>query len=259
MVKLERSDHRAAFGLYRASAARFPLIGAVLLGEQDGEVYVDDALRPAQAYVEHAFGFAQVLGGPNPMFESALERHLLVDKRFSAPKIRLYTPRLPEFLKDSRYDSLRSLRQRFFMRPSDAAPRREAAPPPNVEVVAVHAKNVDAFETAFGVVRRFWRNTPDFVLHAHAVVVLHRGEPAAICYAAAQVDGEAEIDVLTRPGHQRLGLARIAVARFVERCLEQGLAPLWDCFENNVPSMQLSRAVGFTPKGPPYPFFTINK
>jgi len=89
--------------------------------------------------------------------------------------------------------------------------------------------------------------------------VMHRGEPASICYAAAAADGQVEIDVLTRPQHQRLGLGKLAVSRFVRRCLERDLTPVWDCFANNTASVQLSRSTGFVPRSAPYPFFTIGR
>jgi GNAT superfamily N-acetyltransferase len=261
MIKLEARDHAAVLGLYRASDARFPLVGAVLLDEQDGVVYVNDAARPEQAYVEHAFGFAQLLGKPSAEFESALERHLLIDRNFAAAKVRLYTPQLPAFLANARYESLRSWRQRFIMDPAKLRGEGGAPTPalPDTIPVEVDESNIAVFEDAFSVTRRFWRNASDFIEKANAVVVLHRGEPASICYAAAQADREAEIDVLTRPGHQRLGLGKVAVVHFVQRCRTRGLAPLWDCFTNNDASMQLGRSIGFTPKGPPYPFFTIGK
>jgi GNAT superfamily N-acetyltransferase len=264
MIRLGPRSHGAALGLYRASEARFPLIGAVLLDAQDGVVYADDAVRPRCAYVEHAFGFAQVLGRPTAEFESALERYLLVDRRFTAPKIRLYTPWMPGFLADPRYDSLRSFRQRFIL---DPASLRGGAEPSGAdsssssdrEVVAVGESNVAAIERVFGVTRRFWRSTPDFARAAHAVVVMHRGQPASMCYAAAEADRQMEIDVLTRPEHQRLGLGALAVSNFARRCLERGLEPLWDCFANNTASVQLCRSIGFAPKSPPYPFYTITR
>ena len=262
MRRLQRPEHGAALRLYREGAARFPLVGAVLTDEQDGVVYADSAAGPKHAYVEHAFGFAQLLGEPTPEFEAALERHLLIEKRFSAPKVRLYTPHLPSFLEEPDRDGLRSWRQRFVMDPANFRGADGSSGVdgfPERDVVEVDAANVEACEQAFGVTRRFWRSAADFVAKANAVVVMNGGEPASICYAAALVDGEAEIDVFTRPGHQRLGLGKIAVTHFVKRCFERGLAPLWDCFANNMASMELSRSIGFSPKGQPYPFFTINK
>jgi GNAT superfamily N-acetyltransferase len=242
--------------------SRFPLIGAVLQNLQDGVVHTDDAAHPTCAYVEHAFGFAQVLGRPTREFESELERFLLVDRAFTVPKVRLYTPWLPAFLEDQRHAGLRSLRQRFTLDPADLRDGPGSTPADGGAshdhlVVDVDHSNVAAMEEAFGVTRRFWRSTAQFVERAQAVVVTHGGEPASVCYAAAEADGQVEIDVLTRPEHQRLGLGRLAVSRFVRRCFERHLMPLWDCFANNAASLRLCRSIGFAPKADPYPFFTI--
>jgi GNAT superfamily N-acetyltransferase len=264
VIRLEPRDREAALHLYRATEAPFPLMGAVLQNRQDGVVHADNAARPSCAYVEHSFGFAQVLGRPPAEFESALERYLLVDKSFAPRKVRLYTPWLPGFLEDPRYDSLRSLRQRFILDPASKV--NAAAHSPEDEgqgsdrqVAEVDDSNVAAIEQAFGVTRRFWRSASDFVRGAQAIVAMHRGEPASLCYAAAEADGQVEIDVLTRPEHQRLGLGKLAVSRFLRRCLERGLSPVWDCFANNTASVRLCRSSGFAPRAGPYPFFTIGR
>ena len=264
MIRLEPRDREAALHLYRTAEARFPLIGAVVQDEQDGVVYANDATRPSCAYVEHSFGFAQVLGRPSAEFEKALERYLLVDKSFAPQKVRLYTPWLPEFLDDPRHDSLRSLRQRFILDPANveraaAHTSGDGGAGSDRQVAEVDDSNVAAIEQAFGVTRRFWRSALDFVRSAQAIVVMHRAEPASLCYAAAQADGQVEIDVLTRPEHQKLGLGKLAVSRFVRRCLERGLAPVWDCFANNTASVRLCRSSGFAPRGGPYPFFTMGR
>lgn len=264
MIRLEPRDREAALHLYRVTAARFPLIGAVLQNRQDGVVHADAASRPSCAYVEHAFGFAQVLGRPSAEFESALERYLMIDKSFAVPKVRLYTPWLPGFLDDRRHDSLRSLRQRFVLDPAStrSAPAHaggDECPGSDRRVVEVDDSNVAAIEQVFGVTRRFWRSDLDFVRGAQAVVVMLRGEPASLCYAAAEADGQVEIDVLTRPQHQRLGLGKLAASRFVRRCLERGLEPVWDCFANNTASVRLCRSIGFVTKAASYPFFTIGR
>jgi RimJ/RimL family protein N-acetyltransferase len=255
MIRLDRSRHGAALELYR-TAARFPLIGAVLLDRQDGVVYVDNVERPAQAYVEHAFGFAQVLGRPAPSFEACLERYLLTDKRFAAAKVRLYAPTVPSFLDGPGAASMRSSRQRFVIGRA-ALPLHDDPLPAGVELVTVDDRNVGAFEQVFGVTRRFWRSTTDFVQGAAAAGVLLDGRPASICYAAAEADGEAEIDVLTSPAHRRRGLAKVATMAFVRACFARGCLPLWDCFSNNLASIGLCRSIGFAPKAPPYDFFTI--
>lgn len=254
MVPLDAAQRRAAFAPYRAGPAFFPLIGAVLEGTQDGVAYGDHPATPRQWYVEHAFGFAQVFGAPAPGFEDALRRHLLVDRAFAAPKVRLYTPHCPDFLRGPDAEGMRSERQRF--RLADA---RGGGPDYDgrLAAVAVDAANFEAMEGAFGVALRFWRTPADFIANARATLVLLDGAPAAVCYAAAVSDGRAEIDVMTLPAARQQGAARRAVAHFVARCRAEGIEPLWDCFTNNAASVQLSLATGFAPAGPAYPFFTI--
>lgn len=262
MIKLESANYPAVYALYRSQEAFFPLIGAVLLDEQNGTVYVDDSDAPTQAYVEHAFGFAQTFGSPVLQFEAALRNYLLVDKNFAVAKVRLYTPHLPDFLRSSECDSLRSQRQRFTFHSAsalDADIWSGQTMPANIQITGVDRDNVTEIESRFGVVDRFWRTPEDFIGKAHAIVALVNQEPAAICYAAAVADSRAEIDVLTLPEYRHLGLGKLVVTLFKKRCLEQGLLPLWDCFTNNVGSMALCKSTGFIPTHAAYPFFTINK
>jgi hypothetical protein len=239
----------------------FPLIAAVLLDEQDGVVYADDPTSPSQAYVEHAFGFAQVFGKIVARFEQGLERYLLLDKFFKPNKIRLYAPYLPGFLALPKHEYMRSYRQRFTISAEGFSSAQgfgnELQSTTNLRGVDVN--NIAFIDEKFGLVRRFWRSPPDFIQKSNAVVVLYEGVPASICYSAAEADRRAEIDVLTLPTHRNRGLAKIAVMHFVDRCFRRSVQPLWDCFTNNAGSMMLCNSVGFVAAKAPYPFYTINK
>lgn len=260
MVKLEKSDYGSIYSLYRSSGFFFPLIAAVLLDEQDGVVYVDDQKFPSQAYIEHGFGFAQVIGKTIVGFEQELERYLLVDKCFNPNKVRLYTPYLPGFLALPKHESLRSYRQRFTIsteRFSCGEGIRGMGK--DINLCGVDAGNVSLIDNRFGVVSRFWRSADDFIGKSNAVVVLYKGEPASICYSAAEAEQSVEIDVLTLPEYRKYGLAKLAVITFVDQCFKLSLRPLWDCFTNNSGSMMLCKSVGFVAPNTPYPFFTIGK
>jgi GNAT superfamily N-acetyltransferase len=261
MVRLDKGHYLPVYENYRSGHFFFPLIGAVLLDEQDGVVFADNAVAPKQIYVEHAFGFAQMFGESCPSFEETLERYLLIDKKFSAPKARLYAPCLPTFLSNPKYDSLRSFRQRFLIDPPDSSEALLAGAglDSGLDAVDVDARNLEEIGRLFDVVSRFWRSPEDFIRKAHAVVASYRGQPACICYAAAEADLKIEIDVLTLPEYRNRGAGKFAVTHFVKRCFEQSLQPLWDCFTNNTGSMRLCRSIGFTATHPPYPFFTINR
>lgn len=261
MIKAEKNGYAAIYSLYRSSEIFFPLIAAVLLDEQDGVVYVDDPVSPSQAYVEHAFGFAQIFGKPVERFERELELYLFTNKSFIPGKIRLYAPYLPGFLASSKHESLCSFRQRFTISADDFPYGQEVSRvlDKNVSLCGVDENNISLIDSKFGVVGRFWRNSADFIQNSNAVVVFYDGEPASICYSAAEADHRAEIDVLTLPEYRNLGLAKLAVIDFINRCFSLSLRPLWDCFTNNPGSMMLCKSVGFIALQAPYPFFTINK
>lgn len=258
MERLAPSQYPAAHALYLQHGAHFPLIAAVLNGEQAGVVHADREQHPNQVYVEHAFGFAQVFGSPVPVFELALQRHWLIDKTFACAKVRLYTPHCPDFLQAREHEGLRSWRQHFRL-DANAAGESTTPQPKGVALVQAGSCEVDLIESAFGVVSRFWRTPGDFADRSNAVLALWDGQPAALCYAAAVADGKAEIDVLTLPAYRHLGLAKAVVRLFNQRCLAQNVLPVWDCFTNNTASMALCQSAGFVPLGDPYPFFTINR
>lgn len=262
MVRLAPSQYSAAHALYLHHGAHFPLIAAVLNGDQAGVVHADREGRPTQVYVEHTFGFAQVFGAAVPQFERALQRYWLIDKAFGSAKVRLYTPHCPTFLQSSEHEGLRSWRQRFQLAThhhADGGGESTEPPATGLTLVPAGANEVDLIENAFGVVGRFWRTPGDFATRSNAVLALIDGQPAALCYAAAVADGKAEIDVLTLPTFRHLGLAKAVVRLFNQRCLAQNVQPLWDCFTNNTASMALCQSAGFVPLGNPYPFFTINR
>lgn len=261
MIKLEKAGYNKIYQQYLTSDYFFPLIAAVLLDEQDGVVYVDNPESPSQVYVEHAFGFSQVLGEFSKNFEQELERYLLINKSFVPNKIRLYAPCLPKFLLLPQYESLCSHRQRFTMSAESFSCQqaKQDELKKNLTLHRVDSDNISLIENKFGVVGRFWRSSTDFIQRSNAVVVFCEGEPASICYSAAEADHRVEIDVFTLPEYRSLGLGKIAVNDFINRCFSLSLRPLWDCFTNNSGSMMLCKSVGFIAAQTPYPFFTINK
>lgn len=241
---------------YEKQPAFFPLIAAVLRGDQDGDVFCDRADSPRAFYAEHSFGFAQVFGCIDHDFQDALHEYLLVKKSFRTNKVRLYTPEELPFLRDPMYDSIRSERQRF------ASGR--TAPPVSIANASVEIRAVKAFDLPLLSpemvdVTRFWRTAEDFLARARAVVAWCGSQAAAICYSAATAVDRAEIDVATAADFRRRGLGKAVVTAFVKSCRLARVTPLWDCFTNNAGSMGLARSCGFRPTGPAYSFYTIPK
>ncbi|MBK8870704.1 MAG: GNAT family N-acetyltransferase [Elusimicrobia bacterium] len=262
MIKLTSSHYPQAYELYYQHKAFFPIIAGVLLCEQDGVVYTDNLAVPSQFYVEHTFGFAQIFGLPVFPFEADLRDYLFYRRDFLSSKVRLYTPNHPSFLESPEWERLCSKRQRFTLSPfGDMRVEKLGGLhfPQTVEIEDVDSSNVELIQKHFGVVSRFWRTAGDFISKGKPVVAFFKGIPAAICYAAAVADDQAEIDVFTVPDYRCLGLGRLVVQLFLKQCQSTGMIPVWDCFINNVGSMALCQSTGFVPAGAPYPFFTIAK
>jgi GNAT superfamily N-acetyltransferase len=259
MYSVNVVEYPILFEKYKTIEMFFPLIGAVLLGRQNGSVYVDDPNYPEQVYVEHKFGFAQIFGRKNEDFEAGLKNYLLEKRNFLAAKVRLYGTYLPAFLKAVELKEMRSIRQRFTLPPTSETiyKLRQGSSGSEFAEIEVNNENIERIEGKFGVVNRFWRNSEEFIGNANATVVLYRQRYAGICYAAAQAANRVEIDVLTLPEYRNLGVGMFAVNRFVQKCFKQSIEPLWDCFTNNEGSMNLCKTVGFVPASKPYPFYTI--
>ncbi len=255
MFLLEKTAYDEALETYRSHEARFPLMAAVLSRIQDGKVFFDKSVGAKQYFVQHSFGFSQVFGKSNPEFEMALQRYLSVGEPASDTKVRLYTPSLPAFLCTSQYDRLRSERQRFIWDSSEPLVNQSEA----LELTGANSHNVGEIDKGFGVVRRFWRSSQDFIDRSIAAVAWKKGVPVAICYAAASAEGHAEIDVITLPESRNQGIGKVVVGEFIRNCRRQGVIPVWDCFTNNAASMALCRGSGFIPASAPYPFFTFTR
>ncbi len=243
--------YSSAWQCYAAQEFFFPLMGAVLEQKQEGRLFAN--AQGTGFYVEHAFGFAQLFGDIDSEFAKALQKYFEERKTFAVPKVRLYAPENFAHMDFEPLASFRAIRQRFFPVEQKIA----LTPLEQIQVVSVDGSNFDAMEDTFHLATRFWRNEEDFVRHGQAKMLLYKGQIAALCYAAAVSNNQAEIDVVTLPEFHQKGLGKIVTQSFIEHCREKGILPLWDCFTNNVGSMKLKESLGFTAKNPPYSFYTL--
>ena len=94
---------------------------------------------------------------------------------------------------------------------------------------------------------RYWDSRTDFINFANGVEVFDQNKlPVSICYAAAIADRKAEIDVFTDPRNRGLGLARLAVGKFINSCIAKKIIPNWDCFVDNTASLNTAESFGFS-------------
>lgn len=93
---------------------------------------------------------------------------------------------------------------------------------------------------------QFWPDAAAFLAHGGGTVVEVHGAAAAIAFCAFRVDDEVELGIETLPAFRRRGLASVAASAMIENLLAAGRTPVWSCREDNVGSLRLADALGFT-------------
>jgi len=89
-------------------------------------------------------------------------------------------------------------------------------------------------------VRAMWSSRQAF-LEQGAGFCLFRGEEmVSHCISVLAGAGELEIGIGTERPYPRRGFALLTASAFVEHRLARGLAPIWGCFPQNVPSCTLA-------------------
>lgn len=98
----------------------------------------------------------------------------------------------------------------------------------------------------FNLENKYWMNSNELIQNANGFVVYNeRHEPVSICYSVATVDKIAEIDVFTSDNSRAKGLAKIAVQEFINTCIRKKEIPNWDCFDENISSVNTALSLGF--------------
>jgi GNAT superfamily N-acetyltransferase len=263
MVKLQPSEFQRVLPLYRTQAATFPLISAVIQGVQRGQVFSDERESPGSAIIVTHFGFAYFVGADgNESFEAGLTSLLATGAALKPSYVLWYSPPVSwQARLDAAGTDLVRKRERVRFEFRDGRPSWPGGPaqsPAGFELKNLSADLIPKTEK-FGVKldSRFWASAADFVENGLGVCLVKDGELVSLCYAAAIVDGLAEVDVATEPELRGRGLANIVARQFIKECLARNIAPTWDCFTYNNESMRLALKLGFT-AACTYPFYSFN-
>jgi RimJ/RimL family protein N-acetyltransferase len=238
----------------------FPIVAAVLEGRQRGQVLgAADGAGPA--LVVNHFGFMRLLEEqPDPAFDAGLTQLFAEPAQLPSRYLLWYDPpgRWQERL-DRIGDRVRRRERMRFAFSREAYGRAEEEPlPPGFAIAAMDAASFPkAGKFGLDLGGRFWASPDDFLTNAMPICVLHEGEIASLCYAAAVGGRAAEVDVVTDPAFAGLGLATAAARRFMHTSLARGITPAWDCFTYNEGSMRLAGKLGFVPHRT-YAFYTFN-
>ncbi len=229
---------------------------AVLAGYAPGRVFVNQAQQPTAAFIWDEFRFCYLAGDhADTAFVSALADQLAHElypaARISHDPTLILDPDSPAWL--DHLDQLVTTpqrvlapRQMFTFNAGQFALRDWASQvPANLRVERITGDL--AHEIIRPLVGILWSSLDDFLAHGVGFCVLEGDTVASACFAAFAANQRLEISIETHPDYRQQGLATVCGAAFISYCLDHDLEPVWECWDNNLPSIRLAAKLGFQP------------
>jgi len=224
----------------------FPLINAVLLGVQQGNIFEDET----NLFIIHKAGFSffkQKKAAAN--YDNFIK---LILNSSSIPRyFHVYDP--PEELisqlgKNAHIQT--RIRKRIHLKYVDERFSFKFSADENFSVQRITSDNFESLSVFdLQITSKFWNSKEDFLKNGFGFFVFaKKNEPVSVCYTACVADGEAEIDIATLGRYQKKGLAKKAASSFVQHCINNNIIANWDCFEDNIASLRVAEQIGFSQK-----------
>lgn len=254
MIEVFFNEHKLKIKkLYDGEKYNFPIISSVIDSLQCGKIFTNNLDNPKCAFVHHTFGWSQIFGEPDNEFIKNLKDYIFRFEKFQSIKIRNYTPYFSDIFNNT--SSQESERCKFEIKDLKI---KNIQIGPNYKVRKIDKENCHKINNDLNIelFSRFWPSEISFNNNSFGFIVEHNGEAVSICYSSGIYKNIHEIDIFTNESHRGKGLARIVSLNFINYCFQNKLKPSWDCFTNNVGSIQLSKSLGFKKILEPYKFFT---
>lgn len=252
--ELDTSDFKKILSLYLREDIIFPLMLAVVQQQQRGWVFVDNLAHPTSALVINNFGFMQLIGAKNS--DDNLYKFFKSPTTTIPTYLLWYSPPLQtQKILDGFTQVRRRERARFVFK--GRAFENPVECPAGFTVQRLDKESIGMTQTLnLEIGSRFWASTNDFLEHGIGTCIIKDGKIVSLCYSACVVNNLAEVDVVTKEEYRGMGLAVIAAQSFISECVQRDITPTWDCFVNNIASMNLAIKLGFK-KERTYPFYSF--
>ena len=95
-------------------------------------------------------------------------------------------------------------------------------------------------------VTTFWHTKEDFLEKGVGYAVLHKDKKVvSLCLSLFVSGRQVEFGTATHPEFQNRGLSTNLASACVQECLNRELEPIWQCWDDNLPSLAVARKAGF--------------
>lgn len=225
---------------YQHQKNNFPLISSIIEGVQKGQILKNRNDSPFHFFVVNKFGFCQEFYSK---FDKKFFEHIktfVLERNYK--KLRCYAPtkKFEEFL--TTLD---------FVQKSERIQLELLNLPSNFEInnkykiEKIDSDNLDFIDFGLDVSNRYWEGKKDFLKKSFGFVALIEGKIIGCCYAAGVGFKKAEIDIFVDENYRKENLGYALGVAFINECIKIGLTPNWDCYSNNLASLELANKLGF--------------
>ena len=242
--------------LYSNQSYFFPIINSVLEGKQKGKVLVDNTDNPSLFLIISNSGYSQFLRISNEVDSyQSIVRFLNEFEQFDELPKKLWIYNIPDLThnyfqvggkhssnnitENSKINITERTRYYFYFG-GITLEKNELMSSFSLDNI----QNVTQ-ELNLNILDKFYVSYEDAVINSFGVFLSDGNQVITTCYAAAVSNNFAEIDIVTNEKFRKMGFAKLIANHFIERCVSVGVVPVWDCYSNNLASMNTALALGF--------------
>lgn len=229
--------------IYEKQEINFSLIAAVVEGTQKGQILQNREINPAHFFVINKFGFCQEFFSEFDENFFEITKKLILKKEYK--KLRCYSPteKIKIFL-DSLDFAQKSERIQF----GHVLIAKKINLTTEFKFEKINKNNIKLIDFGLDLSNRYWNGEQDFIDNANAIAAFDYDKPIGVCYSAGNGLNKAEIDIFIDENYRKKGLGYILGSKFIEECLKKQIIPSWDCYSNNINSINLAKKLGFEEK-----------
>ena len=216
------------------------MIASILEDIQEGQIFKNSDNNPTHFFVINKFGFCQDFYSvfDEQFFETI--KKLICERKYK--KLRYYSPteKMEEYITSLNF-AQRSERIKFDF----SSKPNEIKISDEYKIERITMTNLKSIDFGLDFANRYWNNEQDFIDNAIGVAVFNNNKAFGCCYSAANGINKAEIDIYVDDNYRNKGLGNALGNAFIKECINRNLSPSWDCYSNNLGSVNLAKKLGF--------------
>lgn len=254
MYKLDRADYEKVIPLFTEPHLNL-VVTSMVEGNSRGEMWVDEVDSPQKAFIwDRRYCYYLAGHAHDEEFNKSVEKVFteviipeVVRRAHSVFKV-YYTsdewePVIEDMLKEKH--PLKRVRQFYAFKKV----KNGWKIPPGCSVVQIDGNLLEStlknVEYVTGEIESMWNSVSDFLKKGFGFCLVCGNEIVSWCTGEYFSKGRCGIGIETAEEYEGRGFATLTAAAFVDYCVSKNIAPHWDSWKDNIPSIKVAEKVGF--------------